>query len=77
MPFVQGPLIDPGSLREDRSPESKRTKEVGDLDLDNDEGMQEEDAAMEVLLSLGMKGPEARRTMSEIYSPPRITQAAR
>eukprot|EP00972_Heterocapsa_arctica_P079531 11720426-Heterocapsa_arctica.AAC.1 len=32
---------------------------------------------MEVLLSLGMKGPEARNTISEIYSPPRISQAAR
>eukprot|EP00972_Heterocapsa_arctica_P094620 13953104-Heterocapsa_arctica.AAC.1 len=39
--------------------------------------MQEEDAAMEVLLSLGMKGHKARRTISEIDSPPRITQGAR
>eukprot|EP00972_Heterocapsa_arctica_P086274 12717352-Heterocapsa_arctica.AAC.1 len=32
---------------------------------------------MDVLLSLGISGPEARRTVSEICSPPRITQAAR
>eukprot|EP00972_Heterocapsa_arctica_P089782 13242953-Heterocapsa_arctica.AAC.1 len=31
---------------------------------------------MDVLLSLGISGPEARMTVSEIYSPPRIIQAA-
>eukprot|EP00972_Heterocapsa_arctica_P067594 9976995-Heterocapsa_arctica.AAC.1 len=72
MPFVRGP-----SDKGDRYPESKRRRAVGDFDLEDDEAMDEWDAAMGVLMSLGAHGPEARRTVSEIHSPPRITQAAR
>eukprot|EP00972_Heterocapsa_arctica_P073147 10803347-Heterocapsa_arctica.AAC.1 len=37
----------------------------------------EPDAATHVLLSLGMGISEARRTVAEIYSPPRVTDMAR
>eukprot|EP00972_Heterocapsa_arctica_P079549 11723765-Heterocapsa_arctica.AAC.1 len=72
MPFAPGPAWD----TEDRSPESKRRKAVGDIDFGGDAEVDEPDAAMDVLLSLGFSDQSARRTISEVYSPPRVSLAA-
>eukprot|EP00972_Heterocapsa_arctica_P009810 1443644-Heterocapsa_arctica.AAC.1 len=49
----------PGDLEGSGTPESKRRKAVGDIDLDDDAAQEEPDAAMDVLLSLGMPASEA------------------
>eukprot|EP00972_Heterocapsa_arctica_P008941 1312368-Heterocapsa_arctica.AAC.1 len=70
----------PGDLDEDRIPGSKRQKNIGDVDLDDDDDMEldrsEPDAATHVLLSSGMGISEARRTVAEMYSPPQVTDMA-
>eukprot|EP00972_Heterocapsa_arctica_P037135 5466863-Heterocapsa_arctica.AAC.1 len=63
MLFVRGPSgAASGDLGEDRTPESKRRMAVGDIDFGDDVEVNESDAVMDVLLSLGISGPEARRT---------------
>eukprot|EP00972_Heterocapsa_arctica_P007150 1044328-Heterocapsa_arctica.AAC.1 len=74
MPFARGRAG--ADLGEDHTPESKRRKALGDIDFGGDVEVDESDAAMDVLLSLGISGPDARRTISEVYSPPRVTRAA-
>eukprot|EP00972_Heterocapsa_arctica_P108286 15947709-Heterocapsa_arctica.AAC.1 len=75
MPFVRGPAS--ADLGEDHTPESKRRKAVGDIDFGGDVEVDEPDAAMDVLLSLGFSYQDARKTISEVYIPPRVTLAAR
>eukprot|EP00972_Heterocapsa_arctica_P081211 11969126-Heterocapsa_arctica.AAC.1 len=61
MPFAPGPAWD----TKDHSPESKRRRAVGDIDFGGDAEIDEADAAMDVLLSLGFNSQAARRTISE------------
>eukprot|EP00972_Heterocapsa_arctica_P104515 15401815-Heterocapsa_arctica.AAC.1 len=61
---------------EDRSPESKQRKAVGDIDFEPGAEVDESDTAMDVLLSLGFGHQDARKSVSEIYSPPRVSAAA-
>eukprot|EP00972_Heterocapsa_arctica_P110266 16234713-Heterocapsa_arctica.AAC.1 len=75
MPFVRGPAA-AVDMKEGRSPESKRRKAVGDIDFGGDAEVDEPDAAMDVLLSLCFSDQNARKTISEVYSPPRVTLAA-
>eukprot|EP00972_Heterocapsa_arctica_P000540 79042-Heterocapsa_arctica.AAC.1 len=67
MPFMRAPAMD----LEGRSPESKRQKSVGDIDFGGDVEVDKPDAEMDVLLSLGFSHQNARKTISEVYSPPR------
>ena len=59
----------------------KRARSVGDVEVgdgpDDDHDMSDEESAMHILMSMGIGAPEARNIVSEIYSPPRVTDAAR
>eukprot|EP00972_Heterocapsa_arctica_P002251 324559-Heterocapsa_arctica.AAC.1 len=77
MPFVRGPAADVDvNMKEDRSPEIKRRKAVGDIDFGGAVEVDEPDAAMDVFLSSGFSDQNARKTLSEVYSPPKVTLAA-
>eukprot|EP00972_Heterocapsa_arctica_P023050 3391015-Heterocapsa_arctica.AAC.1 len=54
--------FDPSAAMPGMRAPSERSKAVGDINFDDD-GMEEQDAAMGFLMSLGMPGNVARRTL--------------
>eukprot|EP00972_Heterocapsa_arctica_P053048 7812249-Heterocapsa_arctica.AAC.1 len=60
MPGVRAPA----EMTDEQSPEHKRRRNLGDVDLDDDAGMDQADpeAAVHILMSIGMGAAEARKT---------------
>jgi hypothetical protein len=68
-----------GDVQCDLDPDQERQRDPdADADMEDprDADGQDADEAMEVLMSLGVKAAKAEQMVSEIYSPPRITNMA-